>query len=257
MPGRHFNNWLILFFLIFLLINLVLVFLTFVVSFDSIQPLIIKKLGLSEESHLSRKISLINEEFFNGVVLRLRIIGSILSFLILFCIWKIQWIGKICERITLEYPIFFKDVKEIIKNSLRNEYYFNLTLALIFLSGLIIRLIYLFLPMEYDEAYTFIIFSSRPLYYSLSYYPYFNNHIFHTFLQHICSSLMGNSPHILRLPTLLAGVFIIPCTYLFTQMFYNHYAALFAAALVSSSSVLIEHSTNARGYTLQRKKDHR
>jgi 4-amino-4-deoxy-L-arabinose transferase-like glycosyltransferase len=112
------------------------------------------------------------------------------------------------------------------------------------------RLVYLSQPMRYDEALTFLQFASKPLSEGLSNYSQPNNHLFHTLLVHISYSLFGDQPWVIRLPALLAGIALVPLVYWVTRQHFNPEAGLLAAGLTGSSSVLIEFSTNARGYTL-------
>jgi 4-amino-4-deoxy-L-arabinose transferase-like glycosyltransferase len=104
--------------------------------------------------------------------------------------------------------------------------------------------------MRFDEAFTFLRFASRPLSEGLTTYTEPNNHLFHTLLVHISTSVFGDQPWAIRLPALLAGIALVPITYWTTRIHYNAPAGLLAAGLVAASSVLIEFSTNARGYTL-------
>lgn len=105
-------------------------------------------------------------------------------------------------------------------------------------------------PMRYDEAITFVEYASRPFYVALSFYNTPNNHVFHTLLVRLAYLAMGNHPWALRLPVLLAGLFLVPATYAAARSLYDNRSALLAAALVASSSLLIEYSTNARGYEI-------
>jgi 4-amino-4-deoxy-L-arabinose transferase-like glycosyltransferase len=61
--------------------------------------------------------------------------------------------------------------------------------------------------------------------------------------------VFGNHPWAIRLPALIAGILLVPATYLAARILYGRSSALLAAALVATSSTLIEYSTNARGYT--------
>ena len=54
----------------------------------------------------------------------------------------------------------------------------------------------------------------------------------------------------IRLPALIAGIATLPLSYVLARRLYNSTAALLTAALVASSSTLVEYSTNARGYSL-------
>jgi hypothetical protein len=104
--------------------------------------------------------------------------------------------------------------------------------------------------MDYDEAYTFLHYASAPLKTGLSDYSLPNNHLFHTFLVHIIYSLFGNYPWAIRLPAFIAGILLVPITYLAARMIFNKYSALLAAGYTASSEVLISYSNNARGYTI-------
>jgi hypothetical protein len=112
------------------------------------------------------------------------------------------------------------------------------------------RILFLSLPIRYDEAYTFIAFAMRPLNFIVSNYHLPNNHVFHTLLVYLTYHLFGDQLWSIRLPALLAGILIIPATYLVARLFYGRSTALFSAGLVAASSELIDFSTNARGYTL-------
>ncbi len=105
-------------------------------------------------------------------------------------------------------------------------------------------------PMRYDEAYTFLQYSSHPFYAALSFYNAPNNHLFHTLLVRLSYLLFGNQPWAFRLPVFIAGLGLVPATYFAARSLYGNAAALLAAGLVASSSVLIEYSTNARGYVI-------
>jgi len=123
-------------------------------------------------------------------------------------------------------------------------------LVLIAAGAVAVRLDFLCQPMRYDEAGTYVHYASEPLYIGLSSYTAPNNHLFHTLLVHLSTSVLGSAPWAIRLPALLAGVLLVPATYLAARAVYDRRVGLVAAALVAGSSKLIEYSTNARGYTL-------
>jgi hypothetical protein len=114
----------------------------------------------------------------------------------------------------------------------------------------VIRLLYLSQPMRYDEAYTFLVFASRPFKFIISNYHLPNNHVFHTLLVGLAYRLLGDQPWIIRLPAFLSGVSLVPAAYLVARMLYDRSTGLLTAALTASASFLVEYSTNARGYTL-------
>ncbi len=104
--------------------------------------------------------------------------------------------------------------------------------------------------MRFDEATTLASYASRPFYVLLSVYAAPNNHVFHTVLVRCVYLLFGNQAWVLRLPALFAGLCLIPATYAFTRTLHGKSAALLAAGLVGASSMMIDYSTQARGYTL-------
>lgn len=116
--------------------------------------------------------------------------------------------------------------------------------------GFCVRLRYLWQPMRYDEAATVLGYASKPAYLGLTIYNEPNNHLFHTLLVHFSMQMAGSSEWAVRLPALIAGTLLCILAYALAQRLATRTAALWTAALVSTSSVLVEYSTNARGYTL-------
>ncbi|MBD3676742.1 MAG: glycosyltransferase family 39 protein [Planctomycetaceae bacterium] len=124
-------------------------------------------------------------------------------------------------------------------------------MTVLILVGTGLRLLYLQQPMRYDEAHSFLEYSSQPWFVTVAKYTEPNNHVGHNLFVHLTTQLMGDSEPIIRLPAFLAGVLMIPFAYLLARQFSSASAgAVFAAAVVATSSPLIEYSTNARGYTL-------
>ena len=123
-------------------------------------------------------------------------------------------------------------------------------LLVITLIGVLVRLYYLTQPLKYDEAVTFLEYVRLPLSVSLSqnYLP--NNHLFHTLLARVSVRLFGEAEWSLRMPAFVAGVLMIPMAYVALRRLFSRDAALLAAALVAGSSILVDYSTNARGYTM-------
>lgn len=125
------------------------------------------------------------------------------------------------------------------------------TLVTLFLGGTGLRLAFLFQPMVHDEAVTYVYFASRPLSVGLSYYPYPNNHLFHTLLAHISTGIFGSAPCAVRLPAFLAGILVIPATYLVARKLLDKNTAILATAITAVSLKLVFYSTCARGYSIQ------
>ena len=105
-------------------------------------------------------------------------------------------------------------------------------------------------PIRYDEAATWLDYASRPLGEALADYRFPNNHLFHTLLVHLSAGIFGSDPWGLRLPAFVAGVLLVPLTWMLGRALAGGGAGIVAAALVAASATLALYSTNARGYTI-------
>lgn len=119
------------------------------------------------------------------------------------------------------------------------------------LIGLVPRLIHLDLSIIGDELSTLYVVSDRslpdvislvasdaeispPLYFVLSW----------------LSTQLGSAPELLRLPALIAGVFVIPLTYLVGARAIGRRAGLIAAAAMALNPFMVFYSTDGRAYTV-------
>ena len=164
-----------------------------------------------------------------------------------------KWIVAFLIGLRIFYFTRVTDVRELIgaiKDLFeKDKKYLYIVLALTLLAG-INRVVYLSNPLSHDEAYTFMAFAIRGLKYAISNYHLPNNHVFHTILVILSSRLFGDAPWAIRLPAFLAGIALVPAAYFVARCFYDVPIALVSSSLVASMPVLIDYSTNARGYTL-------
>ncbi|MEA2397425.1 MAG: hypothetical protein QOK25_981 [Thermoleophilaceae bacterium] len=123
-------------------------------------------------------------------------------------------------------------------------------LAAIVVVGAIVRVLLVNEPMRYDESYTFVTYATHPASFITTTYDFPNNHILHTLAVHYAWRVLGNHVWVVRLPALLAGIALIPATYLAGRALYGRAAALWAAALAAGFATLIDFSVDARGYTM-------
>jgi uncharacterized membrane protein len=128
--------------------------------------------------------------------------------------------------------------------------YIRILLGVISLIGLILRLYIINNPIGYDEAYTFINFSSKPLKFILADYHAPNNHIFNSLLIGAVYRIFGNHIWIVRLPALLAGVLAIPAAFFASRRFFTAQQSLAASAVLAVAPNIVAASANGRGYTL-------
>lgn len=121
---------------------------------------------------------------------------------------------------------------------------------LVVLIGAVLRIVRMNSPITYDEALAYTNYSARSLVTVFSDYTFAGNHVLHSFLVKVSTSVFGLHLWSLRLPALLAGILVMPLFYLFARAMFNRYIALMAVALVAASGPLIEYSALARGYSL-------
>jgi hypothetical protein len=190
-------------------------------------------------------------EFYRAMQIRLRLIGTanLAAGIILLGLRRPMY--KWARRVFTDGLILARDFCLAARSLPAID---RLALAGLAFLAAALRIPLLTQPMRYDEAVTFVQYSSRPFYVALSFYNTPNNHLFHTLLVRLAYLALGNHPWALRLPVLLAGLCLVPATYAAARSLYNDRCdtggALLAAALVASSSMLIEYSTNARGYEI-------
>jgi 4-amino-4-deoxy-L-arabinose transferase-like glycosyltransferase len=132
-------------------------------------------------------------------------------------------------------------------NAQRNEL---IAVAVITAFGFLVRLVALRQPMRYDEAVTWVLFSGRSWDTIVSWYPFPNNHVLFSLLGKASGNLAPFQPWAFRLPAFLAGVAIVPLTWLVGRRLAGRDTALLGAALCAGSMPLVLYSTNGRGYTL-------
>ena len=196
------------------------------VSFDNIKLLIVNNklipdLYFLDDHSLTKSFnsSLFNQYVFDKVILKIRILGLI--FII------ISFIVYIMKKSVLRYIYYIFDQYILLKLNIlmmcrdlvKNDRTYLFFLALICVYAFIIRCFYIFQPMRYDESYTFINYASKPLIIGLSCYIRPNNHLFHTLLVHIVYILFGNNIWVIRLPAFIAGICIVPMSYIVSRKF--------------------------------------
>lgn len=123
-------------------------------------------------------------------------------------------------------------------------------LILLTMLATILRWPYLSDPIRFDEAHTYLSYAKFPWFVGISLYNDPNNHIFHTLLVHLSTAILGNAEWVIRLPAVVAGILLVPLTFLAGRAIGGREAGIAAGTIVAASSVLIEYSALGRGYTL-------
>lgn len=127
---------------------------------------------------------------------------------------------------------------------------FTAALGVVVAIGAAVRVALLGQVMRNDEVVTATRFAVD-LATAITDYSAPNNHILHSVLVNLSTSAFGLEPWAIRLPALLFGLgLIVAVDWWIFSATGSRIGALFAAALTAGSSLLIEYSTVARGYTI-------
>lgn len=215
--------------------------LSFSLSFNSVEQQLIHLYGAQRTAkHFSVAV-------WEAAQFRLRLVCGLL---LLLAATMVVWRRDLNRSIGLGWTGLFYSARHELRTRRKWKRLNAIALAAIALIGVFLRLTYLRQPMRYDESATVLGYASKPLYIALTVYNEPNNHLFHTLLVHLAMKVAGTAEWSVRLPAFLAGSLLIFLAYGVTRQLAGSTAGLIAAALVSTSSILIEYSTNARGYTI-------
>lgn len=193
----------------------------------------------------------LSPERFRTIVWQVRVLAVVLAGLAGAAYARRRWLARRVETLLRSLRGESTAAVSSLRGAIAAESRLHLgALAAVALAAILVRMEFLFQPMRYDESGTYVHYASEPLYIGLTTYTAPNNHLLNTFLIHLSTGVFGDHPWAIRLPAFLAGILLVPATYLAGRLVYGRAGALMAAALVAASSVLIEYSTNARGYTI-------
>lgn len=107
------------------------------------------------------------------------------------------------------------------------------------------------IPISYDEAWTYLNFSTRGIFASLAYYPAPNNHILHSIITVFTTKIPFLDDKIcLRLPVLIVNMLICIILFDFIKKTYNSKIAVLIVAVNSMLLMNIYYSFLSRGYAL-------
>jgi 4-amino-4-deoxy-L-arabinose transferase-like glycosyltransferase len=200
---------------------------------------------------IDKNVEIFTAELFKEITVKIRFIGFILIFISVLGYKFNRHILQYLSSIKTSFLAFLRELAYQGREAIQREDKIHIYAFFIILTAAVcVRVISLFKPITHDEALTFFRFASKPLYVGLTYYPEANNHFFHTFLVHIVYLVLGMEPWMIRLPALLAGILLIPASYLATRIVYNKSAALLASSLIAISPMIINYSTLARGHII-------
>jgi len=124
----------------------------------------------------------------------------------------------------------------------------RLVLLGLILVAVVMRIASLNIPLTHDEAYSYNAFASESFWQTVSDYHLPNNHVLQSIIVNLVTHLFGNQLWLIRLPSTIAGVLMVPASYMLGKRLYGRDAGLLSAAMVAVYPVLVTHSVLARGY---------
>ncbi len=133
------------------------------------------------------------------------------------------------------------------KNENKIYFYFFL---IIFISGTAFRILYLTKPINYNEALIYLNYFNNKTFHQLFFYTSADNFILNNIIIKFLYLISNRELWVLRLPSFLAGVALIPAVYATTRLFYDKSTGLIAAAIISASPFFIYYSADLRGISL-------
>jgi hypothetical protein len=160
--------------------------------------------------------------------------------------------GTLTEKLFMFLKTLFSEIKATIRwvtdqAQIKDD---KIYLAITIIIGVMVRSFFLAQPMRYDESYTFLSFVNGSIF-DLFYYPYPNNHILHTLLVRLSVEIFGSHPVAIRLTAFIAGLCIIPLTFLLNRLITRDSASGYLSSIVVAVfPYLILFDTMARGYSL-------
>lgn len=184
--------------------------------------------------------------------LMLRIVAIVLTLavfgLLLFTYKKRQFL---LARITL----LIDDSESVITGFFKNlvpSAKFHRVLFFFLVGFYLIRTMFsiIYYPIDFDEADTYMLFSSQGPFVSASFYPLPNNHILFSIITSITSMLPIDPVYALRLPLLPIGFLAILSMYGLLKKHFTDTAALLGLSFFIAAYPLFIYSFLARGYLL-------
>lgn len=109
----------------------------------------------------------------------------------------------------------------------------------------------LYMPVSYDEAWTYLQFTSKSPLSSLCYYPAPNNHVLHSLITNLTRYIpFGSALFCLRISSILASVVTWILCFSFLNEYYSKRIALLITAMTSMLFMSVYYSYMSRGYGL-------
>ena len=195
-------------------------------------------------------VDFFSADFYRQLIMRLRLVSLILAIIGLL-VWRFRkvltsFLAELCSSL---WKVLTEIPKDIRRWFVRTDAITLWSLGGILCIGIFIRVWFWGRQLYYDEAFTVIEYSSKPLLIAWSKYTEPNNHLLHTFMVRLCMLVMGDGVWSIRLPAFVAGIASLLLVFVLAQSLWGEKVGILAMSLATSSTFLIEYATLARGYS--------
>lgn len=224
--------------IIFLLLSIIIFLSLILIDYDLIIDYIIWISGYPVEKH-GTIITIITPW-------RLILLQVVSAGCVIFASLSLFFFNKLYSLIDKFIFYFSRSLKNIIRDVKTQN-------ALVILIIPFIGAIYFsfFIPVSYDESYTYLLFTDKPFYYCMMFYPYPNNHVLHSLLTNLTDTIPFLPTLIcLRLPALVSAFLAWIVGYSFVKRYYSEKVAMFVIGISSTLFMSIYYNFMARGYSL-------
>jgi hypothetical protein len=184
--------------------------------------------------------------------LMLRIVAVLLALSVLLLLFfGFRRRKKVLEQITL----FFVNTESVIGHFFKQlppADKFHRTVFFLLIAFYLVRttICIFYYPIDFDEADTYMLFSSQGPLVAATFYPLPNNHILFSIITSLTSMLPIDPVYALRLPLLPIGLFVVVALYGLLKKHFSAAAALVGLSFFIGSYPVFIYSFLARGYLL-------
>lgn len=192
-----------------------------------------------KENYTDKIFTLISPAKYTGLLLVMFVFAALFGILL----WKSAFIHLKVQAVSMKFAHSFSEIFKMAFSS-------DLKYLLIIPVAASVYFAYS-LPVSYDEAWTYLNFTSKGVISSISYYPAPNNHILHSILTNFTSLFRFFSPlFCLRISAVIANLLFLIVSFSFVRKYYNEQLALMISGICSVLFLTIYYSYMSRGYGL-------
>ncbi len=228
-----FAKWAIILLLAFLLVSLLA---SVAIGYDQFIQILARRLTTNQDSQKLEKLLTLNR--YRSVQLFLLLICAIL----LFCFFRLDRISAFSSRFMQESA---EGIKSCLNTITKTELKYILVLP--FFASVYFAII---LPVSFDEALTYLVFTSRGPLVSISYYPFPNNHVLHSLITNLTRYIPLPELFDLRISSILINVLTWTIAFKCIAAYYNKKTALIITGISAVLFLNIYYSYMSRGYSL-------